>query len=68
MDCSPLGSFVHGILQARILDPPPGDRPNLEIKPASPTSALAGGFFFFFFFLPPVPPVKPVQSMTSVLT
>ena len=51
MDCSPLGSFVHGILQARILDPPPGDRPNLEIEPASTTSpALAGGFFVFCFF------------------
>ena len=32
MDCSPPGSFVHGILHARILEwvlcPPPGDLPN----------------------------------------
>ena len=45
----PLGSSVHGILQARILDelprPPPGDFPDPGIKLASLTSpALAGGF------------------------
>ena len=50
MDCSPSGSSVHGIFQARILEwvaisfsrglPDPG------IEPASPeSSALAGGFF-----------------------
>ena len=47
MDCSPPGSSVHGILQARTLEwlpfPPPGDRPNPGIEPTSP--ALAGGFF-----------------------
>ena len=51
MDCSPPGSSVHGILQARthrsgLLCPPPGHLPNAGIKPeslASPT--LAGGFF-----------------------
>ena len=36
IDCSPPGSSVHGILQARILEwgacPPPGDRPNTGIK------------------------------------
>ena len=41
MDCSPLGSSVHGILQARILEwvpsPPPGDLPDPGIKPTSPT-------------------------------
>ena len=41
MDCSPPGSSVHGILQARILEwvacPPPGDLPNPGIKPRSPT-------------------------------
>ena len=46
-DGSPPGSFVHGVSQARILDgllfPSPGDLPNPEIKPTSPT--LAGGFF-----------------------
>ena len=40
MDCSPPGSSVHGILQARILGglpcPPPGDLPNPGIKPVSP--------------------------------
>ena len=50
MDCSPPGSSVHGILQARILEwmpfPPPGNLPNPGIKPASLRSpALAGGFF-----------------------
>ena len=47
MDCSPAGSFVHGILQARILDwiafpfsrgsPQPGDRTQV--------SRIASGFF-----------------------
>ena len=50
MDCSPPGSSVHGILQARILEwiacPPPGDLPDPGIKPASFMSlALAGRFF-----------------------
>ena len=39
MDCSPPGSSVHGILQARILEwlplPTPGDLPNPGIEPAS---------------------------------
>ena len=38
MDCSPPGSSVHGILQARILEwlpfPPPGDLPDPGIEPA----------------------------------
>ena len=37
MDCSPPGSSVHGILQARILEwlpcPPPGDLPDPGIEP-----------------------------------
>ena len=35
MDCSPPGSFVHGILQARILEwvAIPGDLPDPEIDP-----------------------------------
>ena len=50
MDYSPLGSFVHGILQAnywsRLPCPPPGHLPNPGIKPMSLMShALAGGFF-----------------------
>ena len=40
MDCSPPGSSVHGILQARILAciaiPFPRDLPDSEIKPRSP--------------------------------
>ena len=44
-NCSPPGSFVHGILQARILEPfpSPGDFPNPGIEPAS--CAFLGGFF-----------------------
>ena len=51
MDCSPPGSSVHGILQARILEwvaniSSPGDLPDPVIEPESPMSpALAGGFF-----------------------
>ena len=50
MDCSPPGSSVHGILQARIVEwlpcSPPGDLPDPGIKLAScASSALAGGFF-----------------------
>ena len=49
MDCSPPGSSVHGILQARILKwvpcPPSGDLLDLGIEPVSLTSlALAGEF------------------------
>ena len=47
MDCSPPGSSVHGILQARILEclplPTPGDLPDPGIEPESPE--LAGRFF-----------------------
>jgi len=50
MDCSPPGSSVHGILQARILEwvaiLPPGDLPDPGIEPMSLLSpALAGRFF-----------------------
>ena len=47
LGCSPLGSSVHGILQARILEsiamPLLGDLRDLGIKPA--ISCIAGGFF-----------------------
>ena len=50
MDGSPPGSSVHGILQARILGwvarPPPGDLPDLGIKPAFLTSPSLAGWFF----------------------
>ena len=40
MDCSPPGSSVHGILQARILEwvaiPFAGDLPDPEVEPGSP--------------------------------
>lgn len=40
MDCSPLGSLVHGVTQARILErvviPPPGGLPEPEMEPTSP--------------------------------
>ena len=50
MDCSPLGSSIHGILQARMLEwvamPFLGPLPNLGIELRSLTSAaLAAGFF-----------------------
>ena len=50
MDCSPPGSSVHGILQARMLEwvamPSPGDLPDPGIEPRPLMSpALAGGFF-----------------------
>ena len=49
MDCSPPGSSVDGILQARVLEwvaiPSPGDLPDPEIEPTSLVSpALVGRF------------------------
>ena len=50
MDCSPPGSSVYGILQARILEwvpcPPPGALPNPGIKPISRMSPKLAGRFF----------------------
>ena len=47
IDCSPPGSSVHGIFQARVLEwvafPSPGDLPDSGIEPGSP--ALQVGFF-----------------------
>ena len=50
LDCSPPGSSVHGILQARILEwvtiSSSRDLPDPEIEPVSPMSpAFVGGFF-----------------------
>ena len=50
MDCSPLGSSVHGILQAEywsgLPHPPPGDLPAPGMEPVFLVSpAQAGGFF-----------------------
>ena len=62
MDCSLMGSSVHGIFQASILEwlplPTPGDLPYPEIKPRSPVSlALTGGF------VTTAPPGKPQISL-----
>ena len=50
MDCSPPGSSIHGILQARILEglpcPPAGDLPNQGTEPATPVSPTLTGRFF----------------------
>ena len=50
MNCSSLGSSVHGLFQAKILDwvafPPPGDLPDPGVKSVLLVSpALADGFF-----------------------
>ena len=58
MDCSPPGSSVHGILQARILEwgaiPFSGELPNPGIEPESPALQVES--------LPSGPPGKPSSS------
>ena len=48
-DCSPPGSSVHGIFQARLWSglpfPSPEDLPNPRIERTSPVSCIAGRFF-----------------------
>ena len=66
MDCGPPGSYVHGILQAIILDglpaPAPEDLPDPEIEPESFVSpALAADS------LQTVPPGKPNFSYYVLL-
>ena len=62
MDCSPWGSSIHGILQARILEwvaiPFPRDLPDLGIKPRSPALQADS--------LPPEPPGKPYLEEKAV--
>ena len=64
MDCSPSGSSVHRILQARILEwvafPSPGDLPNPGIQPRSPTLQSHS--------LPAEPPGKPKNSGVGSLS
>ena len=64
MDCSPLGSPVHGILEARILEwvvfPSQGDLPNSGIKPGS-LSLQADS-------LASEPPGKPSSTKRNVIT
>ena len=61
MDCSPSGSPVHGVLQARILEwvivPPPGDLPDPGIKPGSPTLQADS--------LPTEPPGKSIKQIKA---
>ena len=63
MDCSPPGSSVRGISQARIWSelpfPPPGDLPDPGIEPSSPE--LAGGFFTT------EPPGKPKSRFSVII-
>ena len=65
MDCSPPGSSVHGVSQARILewvDIPYSRGSKPRIKPVSPASpALTGGFFITMF------PGSPVYSYNGIL-
>ena len=53
MDCSPPGSSVNGMSQARILVwvafPSPGELPDPEIEPVFLASPALGGELFFFF-------------------
>ena len=62
MDCSPPGSSVHGISQARILEwaamPSSGDLPNLGIKPGSPALQADS--------VPPEPPGKPYTLYSTI--
>ena len=61
MDCSPPGSSVHGILQARVLEwgafPTPGDLPDPGIKPGAPALQADS--------LPSEPPGKPPFNFLS---
>ena len=61
MDCSPPGSSVHGISQARILEwvtiSAPGNLPDPGTEPES--FALSDGFFT------PLPPEKPVEHLAQ---
>ena len=53
MDCSPPGSSVHGILQARILEwvamPSSRESSNPGIKPMSLISPILAGRFFIYY-------------------
>ena len=49
VDCSPPGSSVHGILQARILKrvAMPSSRGSSQLRDQTQVSHIAGGFFTF---------------------
>ena len=68
MDCSPSGSSVYGISQARILEwlpsPTPGDLHKAGIETASPVSpVLAGGYFTAML---PGKPISSIQLLSYV--
>ena len=64
MDCSPGGSSVHGILRqehwSRLPFPSPGDFPNPEIKPRSPSLQADS--------LPSEPPARPENTRVGGLS
>ena len=65
VDCSPPGSSVHGIFQARILEwvvipSPPGNLPDLGIQPRSPALQEDS--------LPSEPPWKPILHLQLLKT
>ena len=68
MDCSPSGSSIYGISQARILEwlpsATPGDLPKAGIETASPVSpVLAGGYFTAML---PGKPISSIQLLSYV--
>ena len=67
MDCSPLGSSVHGILQARIMewDAIPSFRASSWPRDRTQVSCIAGRFFIIWSTREACPPRKPV-SMSLV--
>ena len=68
-DGSPSGSSVQGVSQARILEwlpcPPPGDRPDPGIEPASPAPPIWAGRWFTT--LTPGKPVLPALMLSLVM-
>ena len=70
MNCSPAGSSVHGIFQARILEQVPisfsrGDRPDSGIKLAS---LVSSAFHWLADCLPLVPLGKPINVCVYIHT
>ena len=69
MDCSPPGSSVHEILQARILEwvAFPLSRGSSQRRDGSQVSRIAGGFIGFIAAKPPGKPNNPVLGSLSLL-
>ena len=70
MDCSPPGSSVHGIFQARILEwvAMTSSRGSSQPRGWTCTSYVSCTGRWFFFFFPLVPPGKPRQGVDSFCT